>query len=112
MTGTYNEKIDLWSIGVILYFFLSGTLPFIGKGQELTDKIKLGRYDVMSKSWKNISKEAKDLLKGLLEVNPLQRLSAEQALKHPWFSQQISKRGEMIDESMYSNLKHFQVNFT
>jgi serine/threonine protein kinase len=50
----------------------------------LFDKIKKGQYDFPSPSWDNISQEAKNIIKGLLVVDPMQRISPEELLKHPW----------------------------
>jgi calcium-dependent protein kinase len=84
--GRYNEKCDLWSCGVILYILLTGLPPFFGKTEEeIFEKIKIGKYDLTSVQWRIVSKEIKDLVKGLLNYNPKVRLSAEQALNHIWF---------------------------
>ncbi len=83
----YNEKCDIWSCGVILYILLCGNVPFNGRDErEITQKIKLGKFDLNRKPFDNISEEAKDLIKQCLEMNVNKRISAKEALEHPWFT--------------------------
>ena len=83
----YNEKCDIWSCGVILYILLSGNVPFNGRDErEITQKIKLGKFDLNRKPFDNISEEAKDLIKQCLEMNVNKRISAKEAMEHPWFN--------------------------
>jgi calcium-dependent protein kinase len=86
LNKSYNEKCDLWSCGVILYILLSGRAPFSGDSDNLIlEKIKLGKYDLNRSPFNKISAEAKDLIKKLLEMNPRRRISADNAINHPWF---------------------------
>ena len=88
----YNEKSDLWSIGVIIYILLCGTPPFQGKtDDEIFQKIKNGqiflegeRNNSENNNWNFISDSAKDLIKKLLTVNTSERISANDAYAHPW----------------------------
>ena len=90
-TRNYSEKCDIWSCGVIMYILLTGSPPFNGKkDEEIMSKIMNGRYKMEKYPWPIISSEAKDLIKKLLEYDPNKRISAEEALKHPWFeSEQV-----------------------
>jgi serine/threonine protein kinase len=75
----------MWSIGVILYVLLVGYPPFMEDNQhELFRKIRAGEYEFSKGDWKNISEEAKDLIRKLLKVDPLERLTARSALRQPW----------------------------
>ena len=86
LAGNYNEKCDIWSIGVILYILLSGEPPFNGPNDNIIfERIKTYKYDFPEKKWKNISIEAKDLISKML-IQEDQRLSASQCLQHPWFN--------------------------
>jgi calcium-dependent protein kinase len=91
----YNEKCDLWSCGVILYILLCGSPPFYGKNEkEIFSKVLDGNYSFNQKIWSKISKEAKNLVEKLLELNPSKRLSAKEALNHKWFK--INKNQNLI----------------
>ena len=96
LSRNYTEKCDIWSCGVIMYILLTGRPPFFGNtDSEIMYRIKSGKYDLTKYPWSVVSKEAKDLIKALLQPNPNMRLSAEQALKHPWFS---SKKVKALDK--------------
>lgn len=87
----YTQAIDLWSLGCVLYIMLCGDVPFAGSDmQETRDKIAEGKVEFASGVWDKVSDRAKKLVRGLLEKDPEKRLTAEQALQHPW----------MVDEQL------------
>jgi len=105
LAGKYNEKCDIWSAGVILYILLSGEPPFNASNDNLIyAKIKKFDFSFPDNKWKNISKEAKDLLSKML-VKEDARLSASQVLEHPWFN---LLKGEKIS---LQNLNFGKENF-
>lgn len=82
----YNKKCDVWSIGVIMFILLSGKPPFDGKDDnEITNNVKIGTYSMTSKVWQDISKDAKELITMMLTKDPNHRISAREAISHPWF---------------------------
>lgn len=84
----YNEKCDTWSVGVVLYILLTGKAPFDGKNdQEVLHKVRNGLMDDKNPKLLQSSPECQDLIKRLLEVKIEKRLSAKDALDHPWFTQ-------------------------
>jgi len=69
-----------------MFILLSGRAPFSGEtDEEIINKIKIGTYDLKRSPWNTISKEAISLIQGLLQKDPNQRLTAEEALNSPWF---------------------------
>lgn len=81
----YDYKVDCWSIGVMLFEFLSGEYPFnTSKGEsDLFNAIQNSKFS-FNENWDSISDEAKDLVKGLLEKDPSKRLSIPDVEDHPW----------------------------
>jgi calcium/calmodulin-dependent protein kinase I len=89
----YTKQIDMWSCGVIMYILLCGYPPFYNESDAvLFETIMAGSYEFHSPYWDNISTEAKDLIKKLLVVNPTERITAKQALKHEWFRVKSSSK--------------------
>ncbi|XP_026189817.1 calcium-dependent protein kinase 2 [Cyclospora cayetanensis] len=85
LQGKYTYKCDMWSAGVIMYILLCGYPPFHGENDaEILSRVKVGRYSFNEQDWRGVSNEAKDLVRKLMAFDPQQRLSAEQALNHPW----------------------------
>ena len=87
LRANYNESCDLWSIGVILYILLIGKPPFNGKNENaISFAIKKGKYDILNSQYESLSQNAKDLISKLLKYDPEERITAKEALNHPWFN--------------------------
>ena len=81
----YNEMIDWWSIGIILYILLCGFPPFYDENNDVLFKmITEGKFDFPSPYWDDVSDLAKDLIRKLLCVDPKNRLNGDQIMKHEW----------------------------
>lgn len=101
----YNEKSDIWSCGVLMYILLSGELPFQGVTElEISNKILRGRYCFVNRKFKDISFEAKDLIRKCLEYNPSKRISAKNALNHPFFKKEI----KILRNNVLNLCTHFE----
>lgn len=88
----YDEKCDLWSLGVILYILLCGFPPFHSDNTaELYRQIKRGDYSFPDPYWTNVSDLAKDLVTKLLKVDPKERLNAEEVLAHQWVKRETDQ---------------------
>lgn len=87
LKGSYDTKTDIWSCGVMLYFLLSGNMPFTGKSEKrISQNILRGAVSFSENIWREISKPAKDLVQKLLTYKPSQRISASEALQHKWLN--------------------------
>lgn len=102
---TYTPAVDIWSLGVLAYNMLSGKLPFDGSNiKEVLRRVRSGRYTFPDEEWSQISSEAKAFISGLLELDPHNRLTASQALSHPWLNNdQLSERAIANDLSALSH---------
>ncbi|KAK9840122.1 hypothetical protein WJX74_003832 [Apatococcus lobatus] len=102
----YSPAVDMWSVGVILFILLSGYSPFDDDNDAiLFEKIKSGEYDADDPVWDHVSDDAKDLVARLLVVDASQRLTAGQALAHPWL--QGLSRG--ASGSLQGSMGHMRV---
>jgi len=85
MAKGYGPEVDLWSIGVITFILLCGYPPFFSEDlAELFEQIMTADYEFADEYWSAVSSEAKDFISGLLVVDPSNRMTAKQALAHPW----------------------------
>ncbi|KAB2023203.1 hypothetical protein ES319_D06G000900v1 [Gossypium barbadense] len=106
----YGKEIDVWSAGVILYILLSGVPPFWGETEkEIFKAVLEGNLDLKSLPWPSISEGAKDLIRKMLAKDPKKRITAAQALEHPWLKEGGDASDKPIDSAVLSRLKQFRV---
>jgi serine/threonine protein kinase len=107
LEGAYGMECDMWSLGVIVFMLLSGRPPFGGEDEtEIMKRALLGVYSMNHHVWDNVSDEAKDFVRKLLQKDPAKRMTSAQALKHPW----LELRGRdhvKMDPSIIRNLRRF-----
>lgn len=85
---SYNNKVDIWSIGVIIYTLMSGGMPFYDKrDSRVVELIRRGVVTFPSRQWCGVSVEAKQFIRELLCYDPEERPTAAKALQHPWLMQ-------------------------
>ena len=105
----YGKECDLWSLGVIMYAILAGFPPFNGdSNQEIQRKILKGDYHFNHAEWEPVSKDAKALIKSLLSLEAAKRLTAVEALNHPWFAIIHSATNKPLDVALARRMRTFR----
>lgn len=110
LSGKYDESSDLWSCGVIMFVLLCGYPPFFGDSdQEVLSKVKMGNFSFNPADWKNVSEDAKDLIRSLLKMNPRARFTADQALQHEWIKLKAPMaKNVSLQSNFVDNLRGFR----
>ncbi|KAG7336486.1 serine/threonine protein kinase [Nitzschia inconspicua] len=108
MRQPYDQQSDMWSVGCIIFLLLSGNLPFMGRSQkELFRKIVSGKFEFDEEDWCDVSSDAKDLVQKLLVLDPDERLTSSQALKHQWMKASAERLSRMGLQGTSQRLKTF-----
>lgn len=109
LAGSYDHMADVWSLGVLMYTLLAGYPPFYGgSDSDVLGKVRLGNYQFNAADFKVISSEAKQLIRDLLKISPIERIDAAGALQSPWIQLKAPPNSEMpLRTSLISALKSF-----
>ena len=113
LSKNYDEKCDLWSVGVIMYILLTGEPPFNGKNDdEIIKNVKTHVINYDAKILRHVSIDGKDLLKKFLERNTKKRISASNALEHPWIKKEAPNAilNYNVGKKVFKNLQNFSAN--
>merc|ERR550532_520392 len=104
---SYTSKCDMWSLGVTVFILLFGYMPFSGSDREQMKAITRGEYEVRKKVWDLVPSTGQDLVKRLMLLDVDKRLSAEDALQHPWIVNRANANSEPIHDDMLAALCSF-----
>ena len=106
--GSYNEKCDIWSLGIIFYFLLCGYPPFVGNNdKQLIQSIVESKLTFPNEDWKNISDSAKDLIKKML-CPEKKRISAKEIMSHKWMKTKLKRKLEKKITFDFDKLKAYK----
>jgi len=109
LAGSYDNRADVWSCGAVMYTMLCGYPPFYGESDaDVLAKVRLGNYQFNQADWKSISNEAKDVVRGLLKINPQERIGTHEALKSPWLKKVAPVSTELpMKNTLVNSLRQF-----
>ena len=112
LQGKYDYRCDYWSLGVVMYTLLGGYPPFFGdNNKEIFKKVIEAKLVFDSPVWIRVTKQAKDLISKLIVKEPEKRLTAAQALQHPWFEmfgKEEDKLERTIELSTVRNIRNYK----
>jgi calcium-dependent protein kinase len=110
LNKNYNEKCDVWSMGVILYILLCGHPPFAGNSDlEILQKVQKGQYRMTGKEWGKVSAEGRDLVQRMLTYEAKKRISSSEALLHKWIQTKCNGRVDKAEaREVLLNLSNFR----
>ena len=96
LRAPYNKEVDIWSLGIILYYILSGHLPFKGNKEVIiAEKIVNDDLEFDEDEWENRSRKVKELISSCLKKNPEERITIEEFLNHPWFKKVMKQKNSL-----------------
>ena len=102
----HDQRVDLWSLGVVVFVLLVGYPPFLENDQTtLFRKIRKGEWVFYEEDWKHVSKEAKDFVQGLLVVDPNERWTIEECLRSSWIQQNPNQLSSIDLSAVLSKLQ-------
>ena len=109
LKGVYGKECDIWSLGVVMFFLLSGEQPFRSDSlPEIYQRISVCNYSFSSAAWATVSPQAKHLIKQMLVLKPQDRISLATALQHPWFNETRLLSPRVISTQVIDALRRYK----
>jgi len=109
LAGRYDQATDMWTIGVLLYILICGYPPFAGGNDaEILSKVRLGNYTFAASDWKHVTAECKDLVRGLLKINPRDRTKAKEAMLSDWTENHVKKKPVTMNLRVVESFRKFR----
>jgi len=108
LAGKYAEATDMWSCGTIMYILLCGYPPFFGDSDaEILSRVRAGNFSFNDADWRHVSDLAKDLIRGLLRMSEIERVSAKQALFDQWIIQTAPVLRAPLKQKYFENMRKY-----
>lgn len=108
LAGKYTEATDMWTVGTIMYILLCGYPPFFGDSDaEILSRVRSGNFSFNDADWRHISDMAKDLIRGLLRMSEIERVSAKQALFDQWIIQTAPVLRAPLKQKYFENMRKY-----
>ncbi len=112
LKGNYDNKADVWAVGVLAYMLLSSQMPFFGrKRKEILDKISRCNYDFKGRRWTTVSRQAKNFICDMLTHNPKDRPTAEEARRSVWLNMRLTSSVRTASEDDMDNAAYSIENY-
>ena len=105
----YDVSCDMWTVGVIVFILLGGYYPFRGDSDaEILKNVRYGNFEFREKLWEGVSDTARELLRCMMTVNPEERVTAEEALRHEW----IKADDSVLSADLLENVQEIRKEVT
>lgn len=109
LAGFYGKECDIWSLGVVMFFLLSGEQPFTSESlPDIYKRISTAAYSFSSPAWASVSSQAKHLIQQMLVLNPETRISLQTALDHPWFNETRLLSPRAVSTQVLDSLRRYK----
>lgn len=108
LAGKYTEATDMWTVGTVMYILLCGYPPFFGDSDaEILTRVRGGVFSFNDADWRHVTELAKDLIRGLLRMSEVERITAKQALFDTWIVQTAPVLRAPLKQKYFENMRKY-----